>query len=514
MLTKHNLEINKLITPKLVQAKNFILKHKSKTSTDVVIATITGILILISVIYSTKLFAHNLGPYEFGLYSISRRFIANIFIFYSAGLAIGTTRYLALNKHCKNTQKSFVFVSSLFTMATALLTIGLFNITSEFSSNLLLGSAKFTKLLLSSNYLLLSFAFSSLIVSIYRGYNYILRANIVQLVSFAVIPIVIGLFFSKNHSSIYAIKMIGLFTLGFIVIPFANEFIKSIKPAIKVGLKVNIDNLKELLKYSVPRLPANLAMAGLFTIGPYIVIKMGNVESAGYLTAAQNVLRMADMSAFGVGFVLLPKLSEYAGKNQTKKITDITKLLLSIVSCLGIYLSLHLALLADNITLAWLGKAYYNAIPLMRITLLSIGFYLAYVSLRCVVDAVEFKPINTMNTIISLVLALGTALLVLFTGSSVIYMAVAAAVGFSSLGILTLVYLHKKYNISVKIYKLGYLIPVNMVLLLFSYFIKKLFSDSLILYLVGEVIILLLYVLILKFLKIIFLPNTKELENS
>jgi hypothetical protein len=86
----------------------------------------------------------------------------------------------------------------------------------------------------------------------------------------------------------------------------------------------------------------------------------------------------------------------------------------------------------------------------MRIIVLALIPYLAYVMLRSVIDAVEVKAINTANLFISLIIGIGFAIFLSLTGMGTTGLAIGTMLGFWTLGILTISYLKRRYHIKIK----------------------------------------------------------------
>lgn len=491
--------------------KGVNIKEKKKASTffNVISSTIAGVIIFVCSIYSTQLFAQNLGPYEFGLYSISRRFIATIYVIFSAGLTISITRYIALNKNDKKKQASFTRLALIFIICSACITIICLSIWNSFLSELFLGQKELSHILLACNYLILAYALTSLLGAIYRGYNSILKANITLVLCFGIIPVIIGLFFSKDNSVVNVLKLLGLSTLTVAIIPFLIISINSFKLIIGYKLKEDFKHFKELLKYGLPRVPADFAGALHLIAGPYLALRLGNIEAAGFFSVGQNLLRTVDICSAGVGFVFLPKIAGLLANKETEKIIHWVKILLSFSVQIGLYISLHFYLFIDKITILWLGDAYDKAIPIMQIIIIVVGFYLIIVNLRNVIDAIEHKPVNPINQIIGTSVTLVLSGIVFFVFKDIILLAWSFSLGYICIAMLIIIHLHKKYTISTKIYMFKYLIPINLIIISISYFFKIFLFNHIVYLIIIELLIFSLYIFLLNLIKVEWIKNFK-----
>jgi len=115
---------------------------------------------------------------------------------------------------------------------------------------------------------------------------------------------------------------------------------------------------------------------------------------------------------------------------------------------LGFFATIHTFIWSKEIVLVWLGPEYIDAVPIMKITILSLGPYLGYVVLRSIVDAIEVRAINTLNISLSLVFATVISIIFIYAGFGTIGLAIGTTMGFAALGIMTSGYLMRRYQIS------------------------------------------------------------------
>jgi len=146
---------------------------------------------------------------------------------------------------------------------------------------------------------------------------------------------------------------------------------------------------------------------------------------------------------------------------------------------LGLFITIHIFIWSNEIVLVWLGSEYVDAVPVMKIIILSLGPYLGYVILRSIVDAIEVRAVNTLNLSISLVIAAVTSIIFVYTGFGIIGLAVGTTIGFASLGILTSYYLIKRYKISLGNFMFPWVLTANILLAGIVILIKHYLTPSL-----------------------------------
>ncbi|GAG31761.1 unnamed protein product, partial [marine sediment metagenome] len=219
---------------------------------------------------------------------------------------------------------------------------------------------------------------------------------------------------------------------------------------------------KTLLNYSLPRVPAGFALAGLLTLGPLLAGYVGGLREAGFFVVGQSVFRIMESAIVGFGLVALPKISQLLAKDKAEFLKSKIEDILIMIFQLGLFVTIHTFIWSKEIVLVWLGSEYINAVPIMKIIILSLGPYLGYVVLRSIVDAVEVRAINTFNLSLSLVIAAVISIIFIYAGFGVIGLAIGTTVGFAALGIMTSSYLMRRYQISFENFMLQSVLLLNI----------------------------------------------------
>ena len=147
-----------------------------------------------------------------------------------------------------------------------------------------------------------------------------------------------------------------------------------------------------------------------------------------------------------LGLSGLPRVARYVGEGRETAPRDNIRDLSAFIFQVGLFFSLHLYIWADLIIRAWLGSAYQDAIPLMRVLVLSLPAYLGYVMLRSVIDAVEVRAVNTVNLFIGLGAGSGTGIALASAGLGVLGLAIGTAAGLFVIGAMSVFYLWKRYR--------------------------------------------------------------------
>jgi O-antigen/teichoic acid export membrane protein len=261
----------------------------------------------------------------------------------------------------------------------------------------------------------------------------------------ALFPFLISFYFAPQKNSALIIFLMGLF------------FYLSIIPLILMIRKTKLPRLndirssmKTMLRYGIPRAPAGFAFAGLLTLGPLLANHFGNIKEAGYFVVSQSVFRVLESAIVGFGLVALPKVSQFVAENRVGYLKSKIEDILTMIFQIGLFISIQIFIWSEEIVLVWLGSEYREAIPIMKIIIISLGPYLGYVILRSIVDAVEVRAVNTVNLFLSLGFAVILSLILVSAGFGVVGLAVGTTSGFAMLGILTSRFLIRRFQTTYK----------------------------------------------------------------
>jgi O-antigen/teichoic acid export membrane protein len=423
---------------------------------NIVITTITSLLTTISMIFIIRFLAKGLGPEEFGAYSLARRIISTIAPLVILSMDVALSRYIAMTYERK--LRSSYIVSSIISTGIAItLLLAVAISSSKHLSHLIFHSNQYLKLYYACLFLVGGYTIFIITYASLLGMQKIKKANLLQLCLMAIIPLTISYVFASTKSSSFIMFLMGL--------AFYLSFFPLILIIKKTGMPQLNDvrsSLKVLLKYCLPRAPAGFFLAGLFTLGPLLASHFEGLKEAGFFVVGQSVFRIMEAAIVAFGLVALPKISQLLAEGKEdflkKKIEDI----LIMIFQLGLFITIHTFIWSREIILIWLGSEYQEVVSIMKIIILSLGPYLAYVLLRSIVDAVEVRAINTMNLALSLIFAAVISIFFVYVGFGIIGLATGTTIGFSILGVMTSLYLMRRYLISFKNFMFRWVLLLNI----------------------------------------------------
>jgi O-antigen/teichoic acid export membrane protein len=410
---------------------------------DVSLTFITEAIVLVGFIFIYRLIANNFGPEGVGKYSLVRRVVGFFYPILLLGLGIGLPRYIAMSRS-KEEGRAYIKSGILVVAALTFILLFFINLFKVYFSQIFFGNITYTNLVFPFSFFLLGLILHLLVYSYFRGHLYVKSFNFLQIINLALVPIGILIFF-KYISIERLIILIGIttFIIAFIFFLF---FIKEILGPIKKWQFKS--SLRELLRYSLPRIPGDFGFAGLLSLGPIFAAHFASIQEVGYLVVSQNLLTGICGMVAPLGIILLPKVSYLIAQGEQETIKKNLDLFIAAILQCSIFVCAQLMIFTDSIIRFWLGSEFFGAILVMRIAFISIIFYAFYVVMRSILDAAKVKPLNAINLFISLgVLLLMTAMLLfifnLFT--PIISLSVSSSFGLVCLGTLTYISIRKIY---------------------------------------------------------------------
>jgi len=210
-------------------------------------------------------------------------------------------------------------------------------------------------------------------------------------------------------------------------------------------------SLRELVHYGAPRVPGDLAAAGMYAIGPILVAHQIDLQAAGLLAVGMSLITVLS-AAFGpIGLVLLPRLSQQLADNRESEIRARLPVLVGATVLLASSIAIAGALFG-NTWMSWiLNDSFSFQSRDLALLMIAAGANVVFVVLRSLIDAAEFRPLNAVHTTVSL----GVLLLVWVCASQFrstgafpdICLAIAAS--FVTLAVLTLQRVSKRFELSI-----------------------------------------------------------------
>lgn len=479
---------------------------------DILLTKLTSIATIISLILVTRFLATGLGPEEFGFYSLTRRLVSTILTFSTFMMGVSITRYVALAQN--NDTKNVYYLGGLIfgILPTVIIAIVGFVFHKQIAY-MIYHNTTHSSLLIAALFMLAGYSFYNILYAIYRGLGKMRQANVFQFVVIALAPfIIVWLYSNAGKADQIVMMMGGIFYIT--LIPICFYIIKAIIIVNKTRPDLK-EPFRELFHYGFLRVPGAFAVAGLLSSGPFLAQYLTSTKDVGYLTIGISILSVMEGGTAAFGIVILPKVTQLfaEGKNEfiKERVTDV----IAFIFHIGLFCIVHLSLWSEQIVLVWLGNQYTESVPIMKIFILAIIPYLTFTMLRQILNAIEKKPLNTINSLYALAISAISSLVLVWIGLEALGLAIGSTIGIFVLGLLTVKYLWRLYKIKIRDLKIIKIITVNIVLcvltIVFKYFLTKLaYSTTIVLTVICfEILMISTYFIILNRMKIRWITELK-----
>jgi len=403
------------------------------------LVTLSGLLLL-------KLAASMLGPVGFGEYALGRRVVGLLYLPLIMGLGIAAPRYIAIARAGvlkEYAESSFAFATLTAGLLPALAVVLVMNLIPSLTSRLIFGSPALTHLIAPASIALAGITLHSMVYAIHRGRSEMGFANALQLANLGLVPL--GAFLLGQRSA--AAVLIATGAAWLVISGVALLHLLYLERGNWHGSVSVRQHLTVLLRFGLPRVPGEFALVALFALPSLIAVRTQGIVIAGQLSAAMSLLTVASGSFAPVGLVILPRASAQAAAGD---IAGVRRLVLRILVG-GLLLATAGVLIGEVLIppfIHWyFGPAFVPAIPLFRTCLLGAIPYVVYVLMRSILDALDVRPINARNLMISL----AVLVLLCVIRSGIIWMAWSLIASLTLLGVLTLreVYIRLRQPIDV-----------------------------------------------------------------
>ncbi|HEX5411671.1 MAG TPA: lipopolysaccharide biosynthesis protein [Terriglobia bacterium] len=366
---------------------------------DLALTMMTEFSVLVAGLALISLIGRLLGPVELGEYLLLRRVSAWLVAGILLGLANGLPRYIAYSVERPERERlAYFLVASLSLVAVVSSSGAILFLGRHAFARLLFGNVELAGLILPLVLYLEGMAAQTAVYGYYRGILAMGRANAIQFLHFALIPVVVVAVLYRTQSIPLIIGVTGVLTVLaalFFAWPIVSKLVAEKLPSLKPFAA-------EMLWYGISRVPGDFGAAALFALGPIVATHYLPMKQVSYLLLGSSMLLVAGYTAGPLSTVLLSKFSMMLGRNQMADVRKSLQYMMAAVIELSLFTALELIVFADALVHLWVGDQYSPAITLVRLLILAVPPYLFFMALRSGIDAITVKPLNAMNIMIAL----------------------------------------------------------------------------------------------------------------
>ena len=390
---------------------------------DVLTTGLTQVLVVAANLVMVAVISRRLGVIILGEWLLARRISAWLLVGSQLGLGIALPRQIAHTaENVEMRARQYFFTA--FTIGVAF--VGIIAAVAAWNAGLLarwcLGSQNqelFYALLL----LLFGMAAQATVFGYFRGLERVQMANLVSFGGTVVVPLLALAATYKLHS---APKLVGAAGAGLTVASFLWAIPKLVTVR-RVGEQF-VSDARQLLAYGVGRVPGEIAVGGLLTLGPMLVSHYVKMAENSYLLLGITWLTTTGLAFAPLGMVLLARISRLLGTGRQRDVNEYVGYLRTAVWQVSLVLVVQGLIFTRPLVLWWLGPSCLPAVPVIRMVLLATPAYMYFTALRAVVDAASPVAYNARNVLVTMAVLVSLLGIVIgYVPPAKMVMAVAAA---------------------------------------------------------------------------------------
>lgn len=409
------------------------MSYRKSLSTDFLLTAIAQVAVMVGTFLIYGLLSRLFSAKGVGEYALIRRGLYFIQPVALLGITVAVPRFLPM-RHDKAERAQIAAVGFIIVLISAVLIAGMTLYERERLAVFIFGDSHAQVLVASFAAMTIAFSLHSYVFSYFRGMLQMRAANMLDIMNSGILPLLAVLICAPFNVAMSFFVLAVSTVLCTIIL--ARPLWREILMATKISHSVTLT--KSILKYGLPRIPGDFALAGMLLGAPWLVAQHSDLSEAGRFAIAQTLLMVPGAGFAALGVVLLPYVSKSLAINDFESVkSDSIRLFQGIIEN-SIYFCLHVYIMADVIVRFWVGQSMIGAAGYIRIMMIAVPFYVTYFVFRSVIDAFTEKPVTTVNLIIAfIVFAICYILLVRLNLAVASAAALSLTAGYITLGMLT-----------------------------------------------------------------------------
>ena len=431
---------------------------------DTAVTMVGEAFVLIGGLLLYALFARFFGPIGVGQVALVKRGSGLLQPIVFLGTQTGFPRSIAIaqgeERRTGATIAGGLLVLAASTAIASLVLLGFPRVTSA----LLLGDARLSFLIPALVVTLVSIIVYGAVRGVLFGMLRIPLANAIQIAAVAVVPVVIV---AIAHPTVSTALVLA--ALGTTLVAAAALLPVIAAPLRRLDAAALRQAISGLVRYSVPRMPGDLMMAALVSVGVLWAARVVDVRTAGYLSVSMSLLSAITAAFVPLSVVLLPRASALIASGRIDVIRPRIIELLQLTVVGSLFVSSQAMIFGDTILRWWLGPAFIEGAPALRAVLAGVPFLAIFFSLRGLIDAAAVRPYHTYNLAVALAVTIAgyaIASVVLPARALTVGIGLSGSLGFALLAGLTVWILTRLYQTRLRLQDFARALLVNVVAIL------------------------------------------------
>ncbi len=361
-------------------------------------------LVMIGTIVVYRLAALQFGEEGFSVYAVVRRTTSFILPFAMMGMAVTVVRHVAMATD-EAQRWGIVRAAGLLLLAVAAAVTMLFLLFPSRLSYLIFGEHGMSPFALPIGAMVLGQLMHSLLYSYWRGAQRMVQANALQVLNLGFVPVVA---FLIAGSLLEVLRLTAALWVLFSVLPFAWLLVRNTK------LEPARGQLRGLLRYGLPRVPGDLALAALLTLPVYVINHTEGLDSGGQVAFGLTLLNMVGALFAPISLLMLPSVAHALARNDKPAVVREVQRTRNGTLIIAAVVVLVFQLLATPVLNWYVGEENPALVETCRILFSAALFLALFISLRSLLDAYFVQARNSINILWALGLFLVGAMVHLF----------------------------------------------------------------------------------------------------
>ncbi len=386
---------------------NFFYRKLSFKS-DLLITLINGFAVIGGIFILNGIIARMYGLEILGEFLLIKRILTAVVGILLIGMNIGLPNYLSRKFEKSYGDNAFL----IFIIITIPLTLLFINILMRYNISGFYPNQYWV-------YVIFSLGLTSQFITyaLFRGYMYMISANILQFLGTAIIPIMVFLLAPNLHISLMIIGLIIFIIMTFSYL-ICNKGIN--------WSAINKKKSKAIIKYGLTRVISFISQFILLAGIPIFIASTVDLHSVAYFNSSLSLVRLSLLFVNPIGMILLPRISNKLANDKIQDVSQYLELLLKtgfIVSILG---TVYIFINAQHILSLWLGEVSTRGANILRVVILGLPFFTISGLARSPIDAGFEKGKNSLVYGIAAISLIVTLILGLNIGFNPLNIALAS----------------------------------------------------------------------------------------
>ena len=421
-------------------------KHPSLLS-DLGTSLFSQAVVVAGNITTLRLAAQCMDVAEVGEFALVRRVVAFVAPLLMLGLGVGLPRFLGRSATEPGRHTALALAGWILVLPTTLAAAFLLTLRPQAAATLFFGTSTAADLARPLALLLVGNQMFLLVFATWRGELRIRAANLLQSALIGLLPIAVVLAFGRRGASA-TLSGIAAGMLLATACAAAGTLHRAARGMQRGALRSALGTLGG---YGIVRVPGDLAIAGLYALGPILTAHALDLRAAGSLAIGLSLVTALSAVFTPLGTVLLPRLSGQLVGPDAERVRARMPLFAGAAVHAAAFLAISGVLFGNDLLYGFLGSKF--TFPPLVLALLVAGAAgnALFVILRSVLDAETATPLNAIHALVAVTLLLGVWVIAgrIPGVDPLVGICFAVAASLIALGLLTLTATLRRFRVAV-----------------------------------------------------------------